>query len=124
MRACWLFLAAVVIVGSLLPGDSFPMVALDRLHLSDKFEHFGAYALLAFLPAVHECRRTVVLAAIGAIALGVGLEFAQLYSGWRDFEIGDMIADAAGVCGGLMAGIPLRRTAIVESFLRPERWNE
>ena len=42
------------------------------------------------------------------VALGIALEFAQLHVG-RDFEIGDMVADAVGVSVGLAAGIPLRK---------------
>ena len=37
--------------------------------------------------------------------MGVGLEYAQLYSGWRDFEVGDMLADAAGASCGLLVAI-------------------
>jgi VanZ family protein len=93
------------------------MKALDVLGISDKLEHFLAYAFLAFLPAVHERRNFVVAAALGAIALGVGLEYGQLYSPGRSFEIADMVADAIGVCGGLIVGVPLRSPATVRFFL-------
>ena len=117
LRALWLAAITVVIVGSLLPGTSMPMRALDMLQVSDKLEHFGAYAFLAFLPAIHERKGFIVAAALGAVALGVALEYGQLYSGWRDFEYADMVADAAGVGCGLAAGIPLRATRIVRSVL-------
>jgi len=71
------------------------------------------YALLAFLPALYERLRVVFANAAGAIALGVGLEFAQLASGWRNFEIGDMIADLAGVCLGLALGVAIRSRLLV-----------
>ena len=45
--------------------------------------------------------------AIGAVGLGIGLEYAQLHVG-RDFEIGDMVADGVGTVLGLAAGLPLR----------------
>jgi VanZ family protein len=93
-----------VIVGSVLPSDSGAMKALDKLEISDKIEHVGAYFVLAFLPAIHERRRFVIAAAIGAVALGIALEYVQLYSGWRDFEVADMVADAAGVCLGAAIG--------------------
>lgn len=96
------------------------MRALEELHISDKLEHFGAYAVLAFLPAIHERKRFFITAALGAAALGVALEFGQLLSGWRDFEIGDMIADGVGVCFGLAAGIPLRSTQMARSILSEE----
>ena len=93
------------------------MRALDRLHVSDKIEHLAAYAVLALLPALHERRGFIVAAAIGAIALGIGLEYGQLYSGWRNFEVGDMVADAAGVAFGLAVGIPMRSAGLVRSLL-------
>ena len=111
----------IVIVGSLLPPTSLPMRALDQFHINDKLEHGAAYAALAFLPAIHERQRFVIAAALGAVALGVALEFGQLYSGWRDFEIGDMVADAAGVCVGLGIGIPLRFTRIIRAIVSGKR---
>jgi len=83
-----------------------------------------AYTVLAFLPTIHERRGYIIAAAIGAVALGVGLEYAQWYSGWRDFEVRDMVADAAGVLTGVAAGIPLRSAEIVRPFLSPLRADE
>ena len=101
----------VAVVGSLLPSDSGPIEMLDSLSLSDKAEHYAVYALLMFLPALHERKGFVITAAIGALALGIALEFAQLYTGWRDFEVGDMIADLIGICFGLAVGIAMRPAA-------------
>jgi VanZ family protein len=92
------------------------MRALAELHLSDKLEHVGAYAVLAFLPAIHERRRFIIAAAIGTVLLGIGLEFGQLFTGWRDFEVGDMVADAGGVCFGVVASIPIRSSGMIRSF--------
>jgi hypothetical protein len=49
--------------------------------MNDKIEHLTAYAFLAFLPRIHE-RWRFIAAAMGAVVLGVALEFGQLYSGW------------------------------------------
>jgi VanZ family protein len=108
LRVLWLVAILVVVVGSLLPADSEPIKALETLPISDKIDHFAAYAALAFLPAIHEKRRFLIAAAFGAVALGVALEYVQLFSGVRNFEVGDMIADAIGVGFGLLAGVPLR----------------
>ncbi|MBV8846268.1 MAG: VanZ family protein [Bryobacterales bacterium] len=89
------------------------MRALAELHVNDKLEHAGAYAVLAFLPAIHERRKFIMGAAIGTVLLGVGLEFGQLFTGWRDFEVGDMIADAVGVCFGLAFAIPIRSLGMI-----------
>ena len=116
LRTLWLAAIVIVVVGSLLPAYSAPMRALAELHLSDKLEHVGAYAVLAFLPAIHERRRFIIAAAIGTVLLGIGLEFGQLFTGWRDFEIGDMLADAVGVCFGVAAAIPVRSSGILRSL--------
>jgi hypothetical protein len=81
-RGTWLVAILVVVVGSLLPAASLPMRMLDRLQVSDKIQHFGAYAVLAFLPAVHER--------------------------WKFILVADFAADAVGVCGGVILAIPLR----------------
>jgi VanZ family protein len=117
LRILWLFAILVVAVMSLLPGNSLPMRALDRLHVNDKLEHCLAYTVLAFLPAIHEHRRFIIAAALGAVALGIALEYGQLLTGWRDFEYGDMVADAVGVCVGLAAAVPLRATETAQSVL-------
>ena len=93
------------------------MQALDRLHINDKLEHACAYAILAFLPAIHERKAFVTAAAVGAVALGIALEYGQLLSGWRDFEIGDMIADGIGVCVGLAVGVQMRSTEMLRAAL-------
>ena len=93
------------------------MRALNSFQLGDKFEHFGAYAFLAFLPALHERWRFIFLATLGAILLGVSLEFAQLFADGRSWELSDMEADAAGVCVGLLAGILIRTIPVVQLLL-------
>ena len=108
LRAVWLLMIVITVIGSLLPSSSPPIQTLELLPLSDKFEHFAMYAVLVLLPALHERRRFILLTVFGAIALGIALEYAQLYSGWRDFEIADMIAGAAGAVLGVAVGIPLR----------------
>ena len=124
LRVIWFIAIVAVIIGSLLPGNSGPMRLIDRLHIPDKVEHFLAYAVLTFLPTIHERRGFIIAAAIGAVALGVGLEFAQLYSGWRDFEVGDMVADTAGVLAGAAGGIPMRSIEVVRPLLSPPRGEE
>jgi VanZ family protein len=113
LRTAWGLAVVVVIIGSLLPSNSLAIRTLDRLLVGDKVEHTVMYAVLAFLPVLYERFRVIIATAAGAIALGVGLEFAQLFSGWRNFEIGDMIADGAGVCLGLVLGVAIRSRLLV-----------
>jgi hypothetical protein len=39
----WAVLLCCVVIGSLLPAASPVMVAIGRLHINDKVQHFGAY---------------------------------------------------------------------------------
>ena len=48
----WAVLICCVVVGSLLPAASPVMVAVGRLHVSDKVLHFSAYLALSLLPVV------------------------------------------------------------------------
>jgi VanZ family protein len=107
LRWAWFGCMTVVIIGSLLPPRSLPMRALARLEVNDKIQHFASYALLAFLPAVHERPRLVRGIALALIGLGVLLEYGQLLVS-RDFETLDMVADATGVFLGIAVGWPLR----------------
>jgi VanZ family protein len=108
LRIVWLIAILVVIVGSLLPANSGPMQTLGRLQISDKLLHFLAYATLSFLPTLHERWPVLALVVAGAVMLGVGLEFAQMLSPGRSFEIADMLANAIGALGGLVAALPWR----------------
>jgi VanZ family protein len=107
-----------VVIGSLMPGSSPAIRALSRLQVSDKIQHLLAYTMLVFLPAVHERRAFVISAWIGVIAVGVGLEFVQLWSGRREFEVNDMLADAVGASLGAVLGFSFGRwvSAHVEQY--------
>ena len=93
-RGAWLVAILGVVVGSLLPAASLPMRVLNHLQISDKIQHFGAYAVLAFLPAVHERWRFIMVAGFGLMAMGYGLEVGQLYSPGRSYDLADFAADA------------------------------
>ena len=115
-RGAWLVAILGVVVGSLLPAASLAMRVLNHLQISDKIQHFGAYAVLAFLPAVHERWRFIMVAGFGLMAMGYGLEVGQLYSPGRSYDLADFAADAVGVCCGVILAIPLR--GAVRSLLR------
>ena len=44
--------------------------------------------------------------AIGFIVLGISLEFVQRWTGFRSFEVGDMVASATGVGAGWIVAPP------------------
>jgi VanZ family protein len=108
LRILWSLAVALVIVGSLLPGTSFAMQSLGHLGIGDKLLHFAAYALLGFLPALHERWPALTASLLGVILLGVLLEFAQRFSAGRSFEPADMVADACGALCGFLLALPLR----------------
>ncbi len=111
MRITWAVALLLVMTGSLLPASSAPILALGRLQISDKLLHFLAYAILGALPALHESGRAIALVCAILIAVGIGLEYGQLFSPGRSFELLDMAADAAGIASGVLAGLLVRISA-------------
>jgi VanZ family protein len=106
----WLLIAAVIYLSLAsdlpdIPGEG-----------SDKYGHLIAYgALMFWFTQIYTRLRTRVAIASGLILLGIALEFIQGYTGYRMFDLGDMIANAIGVIVGWIAAPP--RTANVFSFL-------
>lgn len=73
----------------------------------DKYGHILAYATLMFWYAQLYPGQRVRMALAGAfVAMGIGLEFLQLLTDYRSFEIADMLADAFGVSVGWLAAPP------------------
>jgi len=102
LRWAWALAAAIIAVGSLLPRSSPAVAALDPV--DDWLLHFGAYALLAFLPTLHEERLIAAALAVTSGALGAVLEFAQRHVPGRDFELIDVASNVAGVICGVALG--------------------
>lgn len=104
--ALWFLAIIILVVVCLLPAPDLPKVGLN-----DKLEHALAFAVLS-ASAVQLFVRGRVLAtvAIGLLALGIGIEFAQgAFTTTRAMERADVIADAIGICAGmLVAWTPLR----------------
>jgi VanZ family protein len=110
LKPLWYLSIAAVVTGSLLSPNSTPIRILAATHLSDKLLHFAAYALLAFLPAAGLApRRRAVAAALSMVVLGLLLEFAQRLSPGRATELGDEVANTAGVLAGIVLAQPFRR---------------
>jgi VanZ family protein len=73
----------------------------------DKYGHVIAYgAVMFWFLQIYECTPSRITAAASLIALGVGLEFLQGWSGYRTFDYADMIADCIGVGLGWIAAPP------------------
>lgn len=109
LMVLWAVLICCVVAGSLLPGASPVMVAVGRLHISDKVLHFCAYLALSLLPVIgFRDRRRGIAAGLSMFVLGILMEAAQHYSRGRAVEFADVIANGAGVSCGALLGLPMR----------------
>ena len=107
--AFWAALICCVVIGSLSPAASALMVDIGRLHINDKVMHFCAYLALSFLPVIgFQDRRRGIVAGLSMFLLGVLMEAGQHFSPGRAVELGDVIANGAGVSCGAMLGLPIR----------------
>lgn len=98
-------LVALIVYGSLTPSP--PQIHVPE---GDKIEHLGSYGVLMGWFMQLYSRPAHLRLALLCIALGVGMEYAQLASGYRDFEYMDMVADSAGVLlAWLLGGTALGR---------------
>ncbi len=105
LRRMWLvigwLLVALVVYLSLTPRP------LDiPVEEGDKLGHLLAYGTLMLWFAYLYCGTGRWRAALGFAALGVVLEFLQEATGYRTFDVWDMVADAAGVLCGLALAPP------------------
>ncbi len=88
---------AVVVYLSLMPSP--PQLDITA---GDKLQHIAAYSALGFWFTMLVLRnwRQLCLVAGGLIGLGVALEFVQGITGYRTFDVGDMLANSIGVVIG------------------------
>lgn len=103
-------LVGLVMYLSLMPGPpeplSFPQV--------DKLEHGLAYAALAlWFCQIYLRSPTRIIVVVSLIAMGVAVEFIQGWSGYRYFDIRDMLANSIGV----FLGYGLVHTALGRLFV-------
>ena len=107
MRSAWIALGwagvIAVIVLSLIPAPP----ELIEIEEGDKIEHLLAYGSLMFWFAqVYLPVRARWLVAVPLVAMGVGVEFVQGWTGWRLFSYADMLANTAGVAVGWLVATP------------------
>jgi hypothetical protein len=97
--------AAAIVWLSLTPSP--PRVDFTA---SDKLGHLLAYGLLMFWFAqIYASKKIRTFHAIGFLAMGFGLEILQGMSGLREYDVLDMLANAAGVAAGWLAARLLPR---------------
>jgi VanZ family protein len=94
----WMLIATVIYL-SLTPHP----IEID-IEQGDKLGHALAYfAMMMWFAQLYQ-RRSHAWWGLGFIALGIALEYLQGWSGYRDFEYLDMVADASGVTAGWLLG--------------------
>ena len=106
----WMLAIAAVVVGSLVPGRDLPAVPV-----SDKFEHFAAYAVLA-AGAVQLFARRVSWAFVCLllVLMGIGLEVLQAKMALgRMLDRNDALANTIGVLLGLATSLTPWRDALL-----------
>ena len=109
----WLLVGLVVYL-SLTPHPPEPVT----FNNADKFQHALAYGALAlWFGQIYRSVTSRVMLALALTVLGVGLEYVQGWTGYRTYDVLDMVADGAGVSlGWLLALTPLGR--LLEWFER------
>ena len=100
-------MVAAIVLLSLMPSP--PSLEFEQ---SDKLGHVGAYAVVMFWFSQLYGKLARVFYALGFIAMGVGLEFAQGETGFRTYDMFDMYANALGVVLGGMLGFFWRIQAL------------
>jgi len=96
-------LVLLVIYLSLTPAPLTLPIGEGGDKVSHAFAYFVLMSWFANLYAVVSVRARF---AVGFIGLGVILEFVQLWTGYRSFEVTDMTASAIGVLAGWLAASP------------------
>ena len=97
--ALWLSLGWLLVglscAASLAPGPELPFPTGW-----DKLGHLVAYlVLMTWFAGIYERKRYPIVAA-GLLLLGIGIEFVQRATGYRSFELQDMLANGAGIVLG------------------------
>lgn len=93
-RFLFFSLLAFVLIMSLIPGEADPSGFIN-----DKVKHALVFFVLAFVmevlayPSEHSGVRNALL----LMMFGVLIEVLQGQTGYRDFSLGDMVADGVGI---------------------------
>lgn len=106
----WMLAIALVVVASLVPGHDLP-----NLKVSDKAEHFTAYALLAAgAVQVFARRLSWAVVCVLLVLMGIGLEYLQAAMKLgRMLDRADALANTLGVLIGLATAFTPLRDALL-----------
>lgn len=119
--ALWLAAGGLLLL-FLVYRSLIPAQALQQPAQGDKLLHFSAYAvLMSWFSNIYPAMNHRIRLALALVTLGIALEFAQRWTGYRSFEIADMAANAAGVAAGWLSAPPRLPNYLraFESFREP-----
>ena len=104
-KKLWLFvgyLLVLVIIYSSLTSDPVTI----EVRFFDKYAHTLSYFLLmGWFVQIYHSRKTLLLFAMLFVCMGIGLEFLQGLTGYRQFDTYDMLANTLGVLIALIAAV-------------------
>jgi VanZ family protein len=87
------------------------LLSLDQgPDINDKFIHFSAYGFIAFIGLLASKKNAKSLLIVMLIVFGVIIECLQGFSGLRNFEYMDIIANSFGVLGGYIIFLFMKKT--------------
>jgi VanZ family protein len=100
LRALAIGVVIAIWVLSLMPGP-------PGVPGSDKLHHFLAYAgCMGLWAQVLTTPASRIKALMAIVAMGIAIEFLQGWSGFRTFEVADMVANTGGaICGWIASRI-------------------
>lgn len=112
-------LAAFVVVLSLVPDPPHAVPGDD----SNWGGHLLAYGvLMGWCARLAPSWRSRLALGVGFCLLGVAVEFAQRETGYRTFDVYDMVANSVGVCLGWLASPPRAPSGIALADRLLHRW--
>ena len=106
----WMLAVATVVVASLIPAHDLP-----DLQVSDKLEHFAAYAVLsAGAVQLYVRRLSWGFVCVLLVLMGIGIEYLQAQMGLgRMLDRNDALANTIGVLIGLATAFTPWRDALL-----------
>ena len=96
----WLSIAALIVV-CLVPLDGLPPLPDN----SDKVEHLLGYFIMAAAAVQLYRGRLLLQAAVGLVALGIAIEFAQGRTAYRSADAYDAMFNTIGVLLGMATAL-------------------
>ncbi|HWQ68610.1 MAG TPA: VanZ family protein [Patescibacteria group bacterium] len=119
-RSLWLVLGWVLVLCIVFLSVA-PISIETGVEQGDKLSHAFAYGtLMVWFANLYGRLTRRRMFAVGFVALGVALECIQGWTGYRTFEVADIVADAAGVAAGWAFAPPRMPNVLkgVERFFR------